>query len=331
MHRLRDGPRQDPFLEVSRVSVGRALSGQTVQAWPEEGCPGDERQPVMSSSASSSSGGRPSSRSLYGVTPSPRSFDPSDAALPGADQGPSCYCCNPGSVMQRGGEPHDVEQAIQPLHDGRTARLSLRRPDVADVAELFLMYSDRRVWQDDPLLRHSSIAQTESWVERWAAGWHRHGLGPWVLRTLPGRLRAPWSGWAAAVCRRRRRGTWPSASGPRCGGRGTPRRSRQRAGDALEHCDRIYRSRRWWPQATRGHGGPSSGQGSAAPGAARTTRTPTRRQNCCCTPIALCLRSRCASSPSRPRPRPRRIETAPMLNAKRHTTAARAVPQEDPL
>ena len=95
--------------------------------------------------------------------------------------------------MQRGGggEPHDVEQAIQPLHDGRTARLSLRRPDVADVAELFLMYSDRRVRQDDPLLRHSSIAQTESWVERWAAGWHRHGLGPWVLRTLPGPSAGP--------------------------------------------------------------------------------------------------------------------------------------------
>ncbi len=43
MHRLRDGPRQGPFLEVSRVSVGRALSGQTAQAWREEGCPSDER------------------------------------------------------------------------------------------------------------------------------------------------------------------------------------------------------------------------------------------------------------------------------------------------
>jgi hypothetical protein len=42
MHRLRGGPRQDPFLEVSRVSVGRALSRQTAQAWREEGCPGDE-------------------------------------------------------------------------------------------------------------------------------------------------------------------------------------------------------------------------------------------------------------------------------------------------
>jgi len=26
MHRLRDGPRQDSFMEVSRVSVGRALA-----------------------------------------------------------------------------------------------------------------------------------------------------------------------------------------------------------------------------------------------------------------------------------------------------------------
>lgn len=88
--------------------------------------------------------------------------------------------------MQRWSDPHDLEQAIEPLHDGRTARLSLRRPTDADVAELFLMYSDRRVWQDDPLLRHTSVAQTNSWVERWAAGWRRHGLGPWVLRTLHG-------------------------------------------------------------------------------------------------------------------------------------------------
>jgi len=39
MHRLRGGPRQDPFLEVSRVSVGRALSRQTAQAWRERVVP----------------------------------------------------------------------------------------------------------------------------------------------------------------------------------------------------------------------------------------------------------------------------------------------------
>ena len=85
-------------------------------------------------------------------------------------------------VTGRRSDPYVVE----PLHDGRTARLSLRRPTAADVAELFSMYADPRVWQDDPLLRHPSIARTESAVERWAAGWQRHGVGPWVLRALHG-------------------------------------------------------------------------------------------------------------------------------------------------
>jgi len=89
-------------------------------------------------------------------------------------------------VTQRGSEPSDVEGPVGPLSDGRTVRLSLRRPTGADVAELFEMYADRRVWQDDPLLRHCSLAQTAERVERWSAGWNRYGLGPWVLRTLLG-------------------------------------------------------------------------------------------------------------------------------------------------
>jgi len=80
-------------------------------------------------------------------------------------------------------EPGDV---AGPLHDGRTARLSLRRPCAADADELFLLYSDPRVWRDDPLLRHTSVAQTEARVQRWTAGWQRNGLGPWVLRTRAG-------------------------------------------------------------------------------------------------------------------------------------------------
>lgn len=90
--------------------------------------------------------------------------------------------------MQQWDGPSDDDdgQALGPLHDGRTARLSLRRPTEADVAELFRMYSDRRFWKDDPLLRHTSIVKTKSQVERSVVGWQRHGLGPWVLRILLG-------------------------------------------------------------------------------------------------------------------------------------------------
>ncbi|MBC7373999.1 MAG: GNAT family N-acetyltransferase [Frankiales bacterium] len=89
--------------------------------------------------------------------------------------------------MQQLDDPSDDDgQAFGPLHDGRTTRLSLRRPTGDDVADLFRMYSDSHFWQDDPLLRHTSIAQTESQVERSALGWQLHGLGPWVVRTLIG-------------------------------------------------------------------------------------------------------------------------------------------------
>ncbi len=87
-------------------------------------------------------------------------------------------------MLREGDGPGD--EAAGPPHDVTTARLSLRRPAPADVAELFAMYSDQRVWQDDPLLRHPSAARTRSQVERAARVWERDGLGPWVLRLLHG-------------------------------------------------------------------------------------------------------------------------------------------------
>ena len=86
--------------------------------------------------------------------------------------------------MLRDDGPGDGDPATP--HDTTTARLSLRRPVDADVAELFALYSDRRVWQDDPLLRHASTARTRSQVERAGLVWERDGLGPWVLRLRDG-------------------------------------------------------------------------------------------------------------------------------------------------
>lgn len=71
---------------------------------------------------------------------------------------------------------------LPPLSDTTSARLVLRRPSPEDVDELFALYSDPRVWAGDPVLRHDSPARTAATVERWAARWDAHGLGPWVLR-----------------------------------------------------------------------------------------------------------------------------------------------------
>lgn len=73
--------------------------------------------------------------------------------------------CDHAVVGQPGTDRHDVDQ---PFDDTATTRLSLRRPTEADVAELFTMYSDPQVWRDDPLLRHTSAAQTRDRVQRWA-------------------------------------------------------------------------------------------------------------------------------------------------------------------
>jgi len=75
---------------------------------------------------------------------------------------------------------------LEPLDDTRSPRLVLRRPTADDVPELFAMYSDPRVWEGDPLLRHLSRARTEAAVERWGEGWRRHGLGLWVARAASG-------------------------------------------------------------------------------------------------------------------------------------------------
>ena len=85
--------------------------------------------------------------------------------------------------MHRPGEDHHDDSAP---HATTTARLSLRRPTDADAAELFAMYSDPRVWHDDPLLRHTSITQTRERIHRWTTSWERYGIGPWIARALAG-------------------------------------------------------------------------------------------------------------------------------------------------
>ncbi|MFE9957279.1 GNAT family N-acetyltransferase [Micromonospora sp. NPDC005299] len=61
-----------------------------------------------------------------------------------------------------------------------TDRLVLRKPQRADVPEIFGLYADPRVWGPDPLSRHDTIEQTGRMVDNWCAAWRRDGLGMWT-------------------------------------------------------------------------------------------------------------------------------------------------------
>lgn len=62
------------------------------------------------------------------------------------------------------------------------------RPRLADVADLFAITSDARVWTHLPSGRHRDPAQATAQLERWIAGWDRDGLGTWLIRDEDGTL-----------------------------------------------------------------------------------------------------------------------------------------------
>jgi RimJ/RimL family protein N-acetyltransferase len=63
-----------------------------------------------------------------------------------------------------------------------TSRLVLTRPVDADMAELFDLHTDPRVWEHLPSARHLEIAQTQKLVDDYEAGWAANGLDVWVAR-----------------------------------------------------------------------------------------------------------------------------------------------------
>lgn len=63
-----------------------------------------------------------------------------------------------------------------------TGRLTLARPVPDDIAALYAICSDPRVWWHFPSLRHTAPEQTAVMVGLWQRGWDDLGLGVWTVR-----------------------------------------------------------------------------------------------------------------------------------------------------
>jgi RimJ/RimL family protein N-acetyltransferase len=72
---------------------------------------------------------------------------------------------------------------IEPdLSPRMTTRLVLTTPVDADVAELFELHTDPRVWEHLPSGRHIDPVQTKALLDTYREGWIENGLDVWVAR-----------------------------------------------------------------------------------------------------------------------------------------------------
>ena len=67
--------------------------------------------------------------------------------------------------------------------DAATRRLVLHIPALVDLPDLAELYRDPRVWEPDPLTRHTTEEQTEQMINNWRSAWQRDGVGMWVARS----------------------------------------------------------------------------------------------------------------------------------------------------
>lgn len=63
-----------------------------------------------------------------------------------------------------------------------TDRLLLSRPVPGDLAAVFRIHADPRVWTHFPSLRPSDPDEIETMMARWRRSWERAGLGTWTVR-----------------------------------------------------------------------------------------------------------------------------------------------------
>lgn len=64
----------------------------------------------------------------------------------------------------------------------------LRRPLPKDLPNLFTMYSDPRMWWNQPGSPHKTIDQTQLMLRQWLAEWRYEAIGVWVAIDAIGRL-----------------------------------------------------------------------------------------------------------------------------------------------
>jgi RimJ/RimL family protein N-acetyltransferase len=76
----------------------------------------------------------------------------------------------------------DVVTSDRALSRTLTSRLVLTSPVDDDLAELFELHTDPRVWTHLPSGRHVDLEQTRTLVANYTAGWAANGLDVWVAR-----------------------------------------------------------------------------------------------------------------------------------------------------
>ncbi|MEO6413640.1 MAG: GNAT family N-acetyltransferase [Pedococcus sp.] len=67
------------------------------------------------------------------------------------------------------------------LFESRTARLTLRRPTLDDVAFYVAVHSDERLYAHAPHVRVTDLAVHEADLCGWLAAWEEHGFGYWLV------------------------------------------------------------------------------------------------------------------------------------------------------
>ena len=68
-----------------------------------------------------------------------------------------------------------------------TSRLSLRRPNPADIEAIYRIHRDPTACAHNPSDMLATRGDAEDLYRRWDAHWRRHGFGYWVMRARHGR------------------------------------------------------------------------------------------------------------------------------------------------
>jgi RimJ/RimL family protein N-acetyltransferase len=75
-----------------------------------------------------------------------------------------------------------------------TDRLLLTPPQEDDLADLFAIHSDPRVWTHLPQGRHDTVERTRAQMQRARTGWEANGLDEWTVRLREDERIIGWGG-----------------------------------------------------------------------------------------------------------------------------------------